>query len=322
MTARPTRHPGGRPGRRAEHRRSAGRPRHRHGVRATGRAGLRAHAEAVSRPGDQDQLHRQTELRRVPFAGAARISPASTTWRARSSTSDRHPATPRSPRRSCSRLLKLSPIPGNDEPALAIAKLRRGEIGAVAFVGGKPAPLLRLANTDGFASGADPADPGGRRRLCPEQVQRDGLSGPGPARRAGRYRRGRHRPVRRTGAARIGRISQAGESWSIRCSPSSRPCSRPAIDGNGPRSTCPAKFPAGNGFPPPMTGSSAMPRSSRGQDLRMIFMKFLDERAKGLRRAAIIAGAKGRPVRPVPALADRSGRSEQLIPFAGRVIVS
>src|SRR5579859_6944918 len=47
-------------------------------------------------------------------------------------------------------MLKLSTTPSNDEPALAIARLRRGEIAAVAFVGGKPAPLLRLTNTEGL----------------------------------------------------------------------------------------------------------------------------------------------------------------------------
>ena len=47
-------------------------------------------------------------------------------------------------------LLKMSPILGNDEQGVAIDKLRRGEIGAVAFVGGKPSPLLRLADTTGL----------------------------------------------------------------------------------------------------------------------------------------------------------------------------
>jgi TRAP-type uncharacterized transport system substrate-binding protein len=47
-------------------------------------------------------------------------------------------------------LLKLSPTLNYDDPDIAIGKLRRGEIGAVAFVGGKPAPLLRLASADGL----------------------------------------------------------------------------------------------------------------------------------------------------------------------------
>jgi TRAP-type uncharacterized transport system substrate-binding protein len=47
-------------------------------------------------------------------------------------------------------LLNISPIFGNDKPDAAIEKLRRGEIGAVAFVSGKPAPLLRLAETTGL----------------------------------------------------------------------------------------------------------------------------------------------------------------------------
>ena len=48
------------------------------------------------------------------------------------------------------KLLKISTVTSNDDPELAIARLRRGEIAAVAFVGGKPAPLLRLTNTDGL----------------------------------------------------------------------------------------------------------------------------------------------------------------------------
>ncbi len=48
------------------------------------------------------------------------------------------------------RLLKVSPILANDEPAVAIEKLRRGDIGAVVVVGGKPSPLLRLAETNGL----------------------------------------------------------------------------------------------------------------------------------------------------------------------------
>jgi TRAP-type uncharacterized transport system substrate-binding protein len=47
-------------------------------------------------------------------------------------------------------LLKVAPILNNDEPSVAIGKLRRGEIGAVAFVGGKPSPLLRMADTSGL----------------------------------------------------------------------------------------------------------------------------------------------------------------------------
>jgi uncharacterized protein len=48
------------------------------------------------------------------------------------------------------KLLKVSPILANDEPGAAIDKLRRGEIGAVAVVGGKPSPALRMAETTGL----------------------------------------------------------------------------------------------------------------------------------------------------------------------------
>jgi TRAP-type uncharacterized transport system substrate-binding protein len=48
------------------------------------------------------------------------------------------------------RLLKVSVVPGGDEPGLAIDRLRRGEIAAVAYVGGNPSPLFRLSNTAGL----------------------------------------------------------------------------------------------------------------------------------------------------------------------------
>ena len=48
------------------------------------------------------------------------------------------------------KLLNLMPILANDPPDVAIEKLRRGEIGGVAFVSGKPAPLFRLADTSGL----------------------------------------------------------------------------------------------------------------------------------------------------------------------------
>jgi TRAP-type uncharacterized transport system substrate-binding protein len=47
-------------------------------------------------------------------------------------------------------LLKLSSLFNDDDPDTAIVKLRRGEIGALAFVGGKPAPLLRLTSAQGL----------------------------------------------------------------------------------------------------------------------------------------------------------------------------
>lgn len=47
-------------------------------------------------------------------------------------------------------LLKVTPAVVNDEPGAAIARLRRGEIAAVALVEGKPMPLLRLTGTTGL----------------------------------------------------------------------------------------------------------------------------------------------------------------------------
>jgi TRAP-type uncharacterized transport system substrate-binding protein len=48
------------------------------------------------------------------------------------------------------RLLKISVVPSDDEPGVAIEKLRRGEIAALAYVGGKPSPLIRLFEPGGL----------------------------------------------------------------------------------------------------------------------------------------------------------------------------
>ena len=54
---------------------------------------------------------------------------------------------------TATQLFKLLNLPAtltNEPPDAAIGRLRRGEIGAVAFVGGKPAPLLRMLPTFGL----------------------------------------------------------------------------------------------------------------------------------------------------------------------------
>jgi uncharacterized protein len=57
-------------------------------------------------------------------------------------------------------LLKLNVTTVNDDQAVALEKLRKGEIAALAFVAGKPAPLFRdLKGTDGFRFLAMPLRP-------------------------------------------------------------------------------------------------------------------------------------------------------------------
>src|SRR5215469_1390881 len=57
-------------------------------------------------------------------------------------------------------LLSLPVVAVNDDPEVALEKLRRGEIGAMAFVAGKPAPIFRgLGTNDGFHFLAIPLNP-------------------------------------------------------------------------------------------------------------------------------------------------------------------
>jgi len=70
-------------------------------------------------------------------------------------------------------LLKIQGTLTNDDQGVAIEKFRKGEITAVAFVAGKPAPLFHGLDSKGRpAPSRRPARRGDRRRLCPDPVAR------------------------------------------------------------------------------------------------------------------------------------------------------
>ena len=177
-------------------------------------------------------------------------------------------------------LLKVAPVVGNDEPALAIDKLRRGEIGAVAFVGGKPAPLLRLANTNGLHLVPVPLTSEVIAAYVPSKLNATdypGLVAPDAAVDTVAVATGLFvGPV----AAGSRRISQTGERGGYVLHPV------PDAAGTG------SSRQMGRGQPVQPDSRLATFRCradewlkrnaavAAGQDLRMIFMRFLDERAK------------------------------------------
>jgi uncharacterized protein len=68
-------------------------------------------------------------------------------------------------------LLKIPVTTTNDEQEMALDKLRKGELGAIAFVAGKPAPIFRaLHGNDGVHFLAIPLDPAVTKAYVPTQL--------------------------------------------------------------------------------------------------------------------------------------------------------
>ena len=151
------------------------------------------------------------------------------------------------------KLLKLSLVPGNDEPGLAIEKLRRSEIGAVAWVGGKPSPLFRLSDTNGLHLIPVPLTPDVLSAYIPSQLNATdypGLVAPDAPVDTIAVGTGLFVDRSRPGPTNIVNSPVS----SIRSSRSSRHCRLLGITRNGPRSASPARSPDGSDFPPPTSG--------------------------------------------------------------------
>ena len=177
------------------------------------------------------------------------------------------------------RLLKLSPIPGNDEPGLAIDKLRRGEIGAVAFVGGKPAPLLRLADTGGL-------------HLVPIPLTADVVAAYVPSKFSATDYPGlvaRDAPVDTVAVATAlfaGPMAPGSDDYRKLSNvvdtlfTQFQTLLAPGHHGKWAEVNLSSQIPGWQRFTPADEWLKRNASVVAGQDLRMIFMKFLDERAK------------------------------------------
>ncbi len=177
------------------------------------------------------------------------------------------------------KLLKISTIPSNDEPALAINRLRRGEIAAVAFVGGKPAPLLRLANTDGL-------------HLLPVPLTTDVIAAYVPSRLNATDYPGlvpRDAPVDTVAVATglfVGPVT-AGSDQSRKLASlvdsfftQFQALLAPGHDEKWAEVNLSSQIPGWQRFPAADDWLKRNASVSDGEDLRVIFMKFLDERAR------------------------------------------
>jgi uncharacterized protein len=176
-------------------------------------------------------------------------------------------------------LLKISPIQANDEPGVAIDKLRRGEIGAVAFVSGKPAPLLRLTDTSGL-------------HLIPVPLTQEVVAAYVPSRLAVTDYPGlvpRDSPVE-TIAIATGLFTgpmPAGSDGYRRLSnvidvffTQFQTLLAPGHHGKWAEVNLSTQIPGWQRFAPADDWLKRNANVAAGQDLRMIFMRFLDERQK------------------------------------------
>jgi TRAP-type uncharacterized transport system substrate-binding protein len=177
------------------------------------------------------------------------------------------------------KLLKISIIPSSDEPVLAITRLRRGEIGAVAFVGGKPAPLLRLANTEGL-------------HLLPVPLTTDVVAAYVPSRLNATDYPGlvpRDAPVDTVAVATglfVGPVPTGSDQYRKLASlvdtffAQYQTLLAPGHDQKWAEVNLSSQIPGWQRFPAAEDWLRRNAVVSDGADLRVIFMKFLDERAK------------------------------------------
>jgi len=177
------------------------------------------------------------------------------------------------------RMLKISPIPGNDEPGLAIEKLRRGEIGAVAFVGGKPAPLLRAADTSGLHLVPVPLTPDVAATYVPSKL--NATDYPGLV--------SRDAPVDTVAVATglfVGPVTAGSDDYRKLANvvdtffTQFQTLLAPGHHGKWADVNLSTQIPGLQRFTPAEEWLKRNAAVAAGQDLRMIFMKFLDERAK------------------------------------------
>lgn len=178
-------------------------------------------------------------------------------------------------------LLHISAPLTNDPPEIALDKLRRGEIGAIAFVGGKPAPLLRLLQPAGLHLLPVPLTAEIAAAYVPTRLTASdypGLIPPDAPVNTVAVATGLFVGPVATGSDRYRKLSNVVDAFFTQFQTLLAPGHHPKWA----EVNLSAEIPGWHRFAPADDWLKHNAAVVAGQDLRAIFMRFLDDRAKAV----------------------------------------
>jgi uncharacterized protein len=177
------------------------------------------------------------------------------------------------------KLLHVSATLADDAPDVAVAKLQRGDIAAVAFVGGKPAPLLRMLPTQGLHLLSIPLTPEVIGSYVPTRLNATdypGLVPPGAPVDTVAIGTGLFVGPVAADSDEYRKLADVVDAFFAQF----QTLLGPGHHGKWTEVNLSSEIPGWHRFPPAGDWLKRNASIVAGQDLRAIFMRFLDERQK------------------------------------------